>query len=207
MTGARYLATGLVALAAALGSTLGAGATSADSAELDLEGFNKVFTCTACHGPAGNSRSDSMPIIAGLDPAYFRKQIESYAAGRRLSPEMEPYGKYVLNVGVDETAAYFARQKRERTPVKADAAAAARGRAASAPCVACHGPAGKGDVTKLIPSLAGQPPGYLREQMLLFKQNRRNPGDEALRAMKALMATISDETFGDLAAYYSSVQP
>jgi cytochrome c553 len=43
--------------------------------------------------------------------------------------------------------------------------------------------------------------------MLLFKQNRRSPGDEALKAMKALMATISDETFGDLAAYYSGLQP
>jgi cytochrome c553 len=203
----RFLASVLVVLAAAFGLTLGAGATSAAAAELDLEGFNKVFTCTACHGPAGNSRSDAMPIIAGLDAAYFRKQIENYAAGRRVSPEMEPYGKYVLNVGVGEAAAYFARQRRERSPIKVDAAAAARGRGASAPCVICHGPAGRGDVTKLIPSLAGQPPGYLREQMLLFKQNRRSPGDEALKAMKALMATISDETFGDLAAYYSGLQP
>ena len=204
MTSARSLTT---VLAVALGLCWAVGAAPAAAADLDLEGFNKVFTCTACHGPGGNSRSDAMPIIAGIDADYFSKQIANYAAGRRLSPEMEPYAKYVVNVGVDEAAAYFARQKRERTPVKVDAAAVTRGQVASAPCVVCHGPMGRGDVTRLIPSLGGQPPGYLREQMLLFKRNQRSPGDEALRAMKALMATISDETFGDLAAYYSSLQP
>ena len=56
------------------------------------------------------------------------------------------------------------------------------------------------------PSLAGQPPGFLREQMLLFKQDKRNPGDPALKAVKALMLTIPDETFTDLAAYYSSLR-
>ncbi len=61
-------------------------------------------------------------------------------------------------------------------------------------------------MAKLIPSLAGQAPGYLREQMLLFKQDRRSPGDPALTALKALMKTIPDETFGDLAAYYSSLR-
>ncbi len=55
-------------------------------------------------------------------------------------------------------------------------------------------------------ALAGQPPGYLREQMLLFKQDKRNPGDAALKAVKALMANIPDATFADLAAYYSSLR-
>jgi cytochrome c553 len=182
-------------------------AAPAAAADVDVEGLNKVFTCSACHGAGGNSRSASMPILAGMEPAYFKKQIESYAAGRRPSPEMEPYAKYVLQVGVDEVSAYFARQRRERTPVALEAAAVARGRTAAAPCVVCHGPAGKGDPAKLIPSIAGQAPGYLREQMLLFKQDRRNPGDPQLKALKALMATMPDESFADLAAYYASLAP
>ena len=56
------------------------------------------------------------------------------------------------------------------------------------------------------PSLAGQPPGFLREQMLLFKQDKRNPGDPAPPAVTAMMLTIPDETFTDLAAYYSSLR-
>ncbi len=173
---------------------------------LDEPGFIKQLNCSACHGAAGNSRSDSMPIIAGTDPAYFKKQVEAYAAGKRLSPEMEPYSKQILQLGVDEAARYFAAQKMEPTPIKPPAAAVQRGKAASVQCAACHGAEGKGNPAQLIPSLAGQPPGFLKEQMLLFKQDKRNPGDAALKAMKAIMTTIPDDTFTDLAAYYSSVR-
>ena len=40
--------------------------------------------------------------------------------------------------------------------------------------------------------------------MILFKQDRRNPGDPSLSAIKALMKGIPDPTFEDLAAYYST---
>ncbi|HEV8438262.1 MAG TPA: c-type cytochrome [Methylomirabilota bacterium] len=173
---------------------------------LDHPGYAKTLTCTACHGAAGNSRSDSMPILAGMAPAYFKKQIEAYAGGKRPSPEMEPYAKMVAQLGVDDVARYFADQTREPTSITVAADAVQRGRAAAAQCVICHGPEGKGDPARLIPSLAGQPPGFLREQMLLFKQDKRNPGDAALSAMKALMRTISDDAYGDLAAYYSSLR-
>lgn len=173
---------------------------------LDEPGFAQSLTCSACHGAAGNSRSESMPIIAGMHPAYFKKQIEAYATGKRPSPEMEPFAKMVQVLGVDEIAGYFAAQRMLPTPVSVDPAAAARGREAAAQCAICHGADGRGDPTRLIPSLAGQPPGYLREQMLLFKQDKRSPGDAPLRAMKTLMQSIPDETYADLAAYYSGVR-
>jgi cytochrome c553 len=173
---------------------------------LDQRGAAQAVTCSACHGLAGNSRSAAMPIIAGFDPAYFKKQIEAYAAGKRISPEMEPYAKQVLDLGVDDLAAYFAASPRQATPVRSPADAITRGRTAAAACAACHGPQGQGDAARQIPSLAGQAPGYLREQMLLFKQDRRNPGDQTLAAAKALMKTIPDEAFGDLAAYYGSLR-
>jgi cytochrome c553 len=173
---------------------------------LDERGALQSVTCSACHGQAGNSRSSAMPIIAGQDAAYIKKQIADYAAGKRLSAEMEPYAKQVLNLGVDDVAAYFASRRREPTPIQSTADAVARGRSAAAQCAACHGPQGQGDAAKLIPSLAGQAPGYLREQMVLFKQDRRSPGDPMVTAVKALMKTIPDETFGDLAAYYSSLR-
>ena len=80
------------------------------------------------------------------------------------------------------------------------------GRAAAAQCTVCHGASGKGDPSKGVPDLTGQPPGYLRNQMLLFKADRRSPGDEQLKAVKALMRTIPDEQFSDLAAYWSSLR-
>ena len=179
---------------------------SAWAGPLDHPGYVKSLTCTACHGAAGNSKSDSMPTLAGMAPAYFTKQIEAYARGKRPSPEMEPYAKMVRELGVDDIARYFADQKMEPTPVSASSDAVARGAAIAAQCVICHGAEGKGDPARLIPSLAGQPPGYLLAQMLLFKQDRRNPGDPMLSAVKALMRTISDDTCRDLAAYYSSLR-
>ena len=147
-----------------------------------------------------------MPIIAGMDAAYFKKQVQAYAANARPSPEMGPYSKQILDIGVDAVAAFFAAQRMEPSAIKVDAAAVERGRVASAPCVICHGPTGKGDLAKGIAPLAGQPPGYLRDQIRLFRQDARNPGDAALAAIKALMKTIPEAQDADLAAYYSSLR-
>ncbi len=173
---------------------------------LDMPGASQALVCSACHGFAGESRSNTMPILAGIAPWYFKKAIQDYAAGKRTSPEMEPYAKMVLQSGVDDIAAYFAAQARTASPVKLDPAAVERGRAAAVQCTLCHGVSGKGDPAKGVPDLTGQPPGYLRSQMLLFKADRRSPGDEQLKAVKALMRTIPDEQLADLAAYWSSVR-
>jgi len=147
-----------------------------------------------------------IPIIAGLDPAYFKRQIENYAAGKRPSPEMEPYAKEIQFLGLDQIAAYFAKQKRLPTPIRASAEAAARGKAIAAQCAICHGPDGKPEVARVIPGIAGQPPGYLVQQMLLLKADTRDPGDPLLAAKNALMKIVPDGQLADLAAYYSSVR-
>jgi cytochrome c553 len=184
---------------------IGPGAARA-AGPLDDPGFAKVITCSACHGANGNSRTDMMPIIAGLDPAYFKRQIENYAAGKRPSPEMEPYAKEVQFLGLDQIAAYFAAQKRQPTPFRPQPEAIAKGKQTAAQCAACHGPTGKGDAAPLIPDMTGQPPGYLAQQMLLFKQDTRDPGDPLLAAKKAIMRVIPDSQFPELAAYYSSLR-
>ena len=195
-----------VALAAAV-FALSAGPGPARAAgPLDDPAFAKVITCAACHGANGNSRSDMMPSISGLDPAYFKRQIEFYATGKRPSPEMEPYAKEVQFLGLDQIAAYFAAQKRQPTPIRASSEAAAKGKQTAAQCVICHGPDGKGDPARLIPALVGQPPGYLAQQMLLFKLDTRDPADPLLAAKKALMRIIPDSQFPELAAYYSSLR-
>ena len=188
-----------LALLAALGAAEAAG-------PLDDPAFAKVITCGACHGVNGNSKSDMQPIIAGLDAAYFKRQIESYATGKRPSPEMEPYAKQVQFLGLESIAGFFAAQKREPTPLRVAPESIARGRAASTPCMACHGPDGRADVARLVPPLAGQPAGYLAQQMLLFKIDTREPSEALLSAKKAIMRITPDSQFPDLAAYYSSLR-
>jgi cytochrome c553 len=119
---------------------------------------------------------------------------------------MEPFAKQVKLLGVDEVAAYFAAQRREPTPIKADRAATERGRAAVTQCATCHGPQGQGDPAKLVPRIAGQPAAYLRNQLLLFKADKRSPGDAELTKMKAVLKTIPDAALADVAAYYSSLR-
>ena len=184
-----------VALALAVAGSAAAGPKDA--------GYTKAFSCSACHGWDGASRADTMPVLAGMPAWYLKKTIQDYASGRRPAAEMEPYAKMVLQLGVDDVATYFAKQTKP-APVAADPAAVERGRAAAAPCAICHGPAGKGDPAKGVPDLTGQPAGYLRNQMLLFKVDKRSPGDANLSAIKALMKTIPDAQFADLAAYFSS---
>lgn len=87
-------------------------ASNAEAGPLDSPGAQKSMVCSACHGFAGNSPTKTVPSLAGMDPAYFKQTIQAYAEGKRQSPEMEPYSKYVLEVGVDEIAAYFAAQKK-----------------------------------------------------------------------------------------------
>jgi cytochrome c553 len=197
-------ALGLVLLALLVALAVPAESRAAGPA--DQPGYAKAITCAACHGAAGNSRSDAVPILAGLSPAYFKKAIEDYAAGKRVSAEMEPFAKQVKILGVDEIAAYFAAQRREPTPTKADRSAVERGRAVTAQCVACHGNEGRGDAAKLVPAIAGQPALYIKNQLLLFKADKRSPGDEPLKQMKAILKTIPDDVLGDVAAYYSSLR-
>src|SRR5439155_920463 len=69
-------------------------------------------------------------------------------------------------------------------------------------CSACHG---RGDAAKGTPDLTGQPPGYLLNQMKLFKAEKRSPGDATLTSIKVFMKSLDDATLADLAAYYSSL--
>lgn len=149
---------------------------------------------------------EAVPILAGMAPAYFKKAIEDYATGKRRSPEMEPFAKQVKLLGVDEVATFFAGQKREAASPRPDRAGVERGRVAATQCAACHGPEGQGDPAKLVPQIAGQPAVYIRNQLLLFKMDKRSPGDEAVTKMKAALKAVPDETLADLAAYYSSLR-
>jgi cytochrome c553 len=182
-------------------------ACSAGAGPLDSPGAAKSLVCSACHGAGGNSPGATVPIIAGMAPAYFKKAIKDYSEGKRPSPEMEPYSKYVLQHGVDEIAAYFAEQKKQPARIKADPNAVKRGMAASAQCTTCHNVKGDGDPEKGIPDLRGQPPGYLQHQMLILREDKRKLDDPAMDDLKKkVLKSLGEKDLADLAAYYSSLK-
>jgi cytochrome c553 len=174
---------------------------------LDSPGAQKALVCSACHGPAGNSPGNTMPILAGMAPSYFKKAIKDYAEGRRPSPEMEPYSKYVMQAGIDEIADYFAVQTRQRTATKADPNAVKRGAPLAGQCAACHGAKGEGDAFRAVPAIAGQPAGYLQLQLTILKQNKRKLEDATVVEAKKMMLTpLSGAELAALAAYFSSLK-
>ena len=195
----------LFAIAAALLSL--SAEPGAMAGPLDSPGGSKSLVCSACHGFGGNSPGNSIPIIAGMSPVYFKKAINDYATGKRSSPEMEPYSKYVLQAGIDEIATYFAEQKRTATRIRGDAKAVALGRTLAAQCTVCHNPQGEGDPEKGFAVLRGQPPGYLQAQLLLLREDKRNLDDPALDELKKkLLKRFSEAEIAGLAAYFSSLR-
>jgi cytochrome c553 len=174
---------------------------------LDSAGAQKALVCSACHGFAGNSPGNTVPIIAGMAPNYFKKAIKDYAEGKRPSPEMEPYSKYVLQAGIDEIADYFAVQARQRATTKSDPSAVKRGAALAGQCAACHGPNGEGDAFRAVPAIQGQPAGYLQLQLTILKENKRKLDDAVMdETKKTMLKPLSEADLAGLAAYFSSLK-
>ena len=182
-------------------------AAETEAGPLDSAGAQKALVCSACHGFAGNSPGDTVPILAGINANYFKKAIKDYAEGKRTSPEMEPYAKYVMHFGVDDIAGYFAAQKKQPAKVKIDPKAISRGATLASQCIACHGPKGDGDTDKLIPALRGQAAGFVQAQLALFKADKRKPEDAILEEnKKRILMGLDENDFADLAAYYSTLK-
>jgi cytochrome c553 len=175
---------------------------------LDHPGAQKSIVCSACHGFGGNSPGNHMPIIAGMNANYFKKTIKDYAEGKRPSPEMEPYSKYVLQFGADEIADFFASQQR-RAPVavKAEPKAVSQGASLAAQCAACHGPKGDGDPERSIPGLRGQNAGYLQVQSALFASDKRKLDDAGQEEnKKRVFKGLGEKDLADLAVYYATLK-
>lgn len=65
-------------------------------------------------------------------------------------------------------------------------------------CSVCHGAAG-GSTTPEWPSLAGQQPAYLLEQLTLFRAKRRTSPE-----MEPMAVTLTDTDMVDLASYFAA---
>ena len=86
-------------------------------------------------------------------------------------------------------------------PFAAQAAGdAARGEAAAAPCMACHGADGATGLDPTYPNLAGQNEKYMLQQLKLIQSNERN-----IPLMTGQLNGKSEQDLADLAAYYAAL--
>ncbi len=71
-------------------------------------------------------------------------------------------------------------------------------------CAACHGEKGEGlsNKNEYYPRLAGKPAGYLYNQLINFRDKRRE-----LAIMNYLVAFLSDNYLLEIASHYAALQP
>lgn len=75
------------------------------------------------------------------------------------------------------------------------------GRARAEPCAGCHGEKGISEVEE-VPSLAGQPDGFVQWQLVYFRLGRRKH-----EVMEAICAELQNEEIRNLGAWYATLPP
>ena len=71
-----------------------------------------------------------------------------------------------------------------------------------AACVACHGSEGRATTDGYYPRIAGKPEGYLFNQLLNFREGRRQNG-----TMSYLVANLPDDYLREIARHFSARNP
>ncbi|MGF6601936.1 cytochrome c553 [Paraburkholderia sp. GAS448] len=173
-------------------------------AHADAEaGKTKAQTCVVCHGPMGNSTNPDYPILAGQSARYIYLELRDFKEGRRSDPRMSPMAAGLSREDMLDLADYFAAQRAEPVPFKADPVRVEAGRrkAAEVLCTMCHlgGFTGQNE----IPRVAGQHYQYIVKQLQDFRERRRtnDAGD-----MTSVSKGLSDEDIMNLSAYTANLQ-
>ena len=75
-------------------------------------GKEKSKTCSACHGPEGNTpAAPDFPRLAGQHYDYLVKAITAYKSGARKSPVMMPMVEKLSKRDIEDLAAFYSQQQ------------------------------------------------------------------------------------------------
>lgn len=183
-------------------------------------GATKAGTCSACHGPNGNSTSAQWPKIAGQNAIYIAEQLQLFKAGVRVNPDMLKIVSSLSDQDLDSVAVFFQAQ----TPVGGEADSALWQAGANLyrfgdparqipACTACHGPVGRGNTVSDYPALRAQFAEYVVKQLNNFASGTRYSGAKAGAPTSRngeMMATIAKRLnstdIEDVAAYIQGMR-
>ena len=172
--------------------------------------------CAQCHGTDGLGRADiGAPAIAGLPAWYIDAQLYKFERGFRGTHPKDITGMRMRPMAlalpgpedmkaVAEYVAHLPKKKSKPTVVGGDPK---RGEVLFAPCVACHGPAAKGNATTKAPPLAGLQDWYLLTQLEHFKSGvrARDEQDETGRQMKPFAEALDEQGMKDVVAHIATL--
>src|SRR5690606_26180100 len=71
-----------------------------------------------------------------------------------------------------------------------------------APCIACHQPAGQTTRDGYFPSIAGKPAGYLYNQLIHFRDGKRQSA-----VMTYMVGQLSDPWLREMAEHFAALSP
>ena len=189
-------------------------------------GATKAGACAACHGLDGNSTDPQYPKIAGQHERYLWRQLHLFKTDQRLNPVMQAMAKPLTGQDMRDLGAYYATQAAKAgvaddTVIKVGPNAdrkffqvgerlfrAGRPADKTAACIACHGPAGRGNPGPSYPSLGGQHASYTVARLQYFRSGGVSGKDkEANTVMTEIARTLSDEDIQGLATYIEGLHP
>ena len=183
-------------------------------------GQAKAGACAACHGLDGNSADAQYPKLAGQHERYIWRQLHLFKTGQRENPIMQGMAAPLTGQDMRDIGAYFATQApragvADDTVIKVGPNADRKfyqvgervfrgGRPADKipACIACHGPAGRGNPGPSYPQLGGQHAAYTVARLQYFRGGGVSGKDkEANTVMTEVARTLSDEDIQGLATY------
>lgn len=176
-------------------------------------GKAKALTCTACHGPEGNSSNAMWPNIAGQNASYLLAQLVAFKDGSRVDPLMTSQAMLVSDEDMADLAVYFESLPAAAQSVK-NAATVDRGEAlyrggnaeAGIPaCLGCHGPSGRGNPAAKYPALQGQHADYTAKQLNDYANGTRK-SDGKVHMMRDIASRLSKEDIEALSSYVQGLR-
>ena len=205
----------LASLFAITGLALAATQVQADSlVDGSIEdGKAKSLTCSACHGPEGNSVSPMWPNIAGQNAPYLLTQLKAFKDGSRTDPLMSAQAMMLSDQDMADLAVYFESLPAAAQSVK-DASTVSRGEtlyrggnteSGVSACLACHGPTGRGNPAAKYPALQGQHADYTAKQLNDYASGAR-VSDGKTRIMRDIAERLSKEDIAALSSYVQGLK-
>jgi cytochrome c553 len=170
-------------------------------------GKEKSAVCAPCHGPDGNATNPEWPKLAGQHAGYLVKQLTYFKDGERVNETMKGIASNLSEQDREDLAAYFSSQKvkigaADPSLVELGRKLYRSGNASSgiAPCMGCHGPAGRGNPAANYPALRGQNAPYVVNQLRAFANGQRH-NENAKKMMQILASRMTDREMRAVASY------
>ena len=183
-------------------------------------GQTKAGVCAACHGLDGNSANPQYPKIAGQHERYLWRQLQLFKSGERQNAIMQGIAATLTQQDMRDIGAFFATQKSvagvaDDTPITAGPYAGSKffevgerlfraGKPGTdvPACMACHGPAGRGNPGPSYPLVGGQHAAYTTAQLQFFRSGGAWGKDARANLIMAEVArNLTDEDIQGLATY------